>query len=85
MFYNKKNKMDIKTERRNFYQTKTFLNNKYYEEYTAQRFSDDLQYLLDEFIPNATLKQITKFMEKKYNRIVKTFPEVENCLKKVLK
>lgn len=77
--------MDTKTARRNFYQTKTYLNTKYYEEYTTERFSADLQYLLDEFIPKATLKQLTKFMEKKYARIVKVFPEVEKALKKVLK
>ncbi len=77
--------MDTKTARRNFYQTKTYLNTKYHEEYTTERFSADLQYLLDEFIPNSTLKQLTKFMEKKYARIVKVFPEVEKALKKVLK
>lgn len=77
--------MDTKTARRSFYQTKSFLNNKYHEEYTSERFSEDLQYLLDEFIPKATLKQLVKFMEKKYNRILKLYPEIEKSLKKVLK
>ena len=77
--------MDTKTDRRNFYQIKSYLNSKYHQEYIPERFSHDLQYLLDEFIPNATLKQLTKFMEKKFSRILKIYPEIEKPLKKVLK
>lgn len=77
--------MDAKTARRSFYKNKVYLSEKYDEEYTAQKFQDDLTYMLNEFIPKANLKQLTKFMEKKYDRIIKTFPEVEKALKKVIK
>jgi hypothetical protein len=40
---------------------------------------------LDQYIPNATFKQLSKFMVKKYHGIIKTFPEVEKALKKVLR
>lgn len=76
--------MDSKTARRNFYHTKIYLSDKYDEEYRTERFTDDIQYMLDEFIPNASVKQLTKFMEKKYNRILKKFPQVEKALKRVL-
>lgn len=77
--------MDTKTIRRNFYQQKSYLSHKYDEVYNPEKFSEDLQYLLDDFIPNATLKQLTKFMEKKYDRILKSYPTIEKALKKVIK
>jgi hypothetical protein len=66
--------MDTKTARRNLYRNKHFLSEKYDEKYTTERFPEDLQCLLNEYIPKATLRQLKKFMEKKYHRIVKTFP-----------
>ena len=77
--------MDTKSARRNFYKNKVYLSDKLDQKYTTERFPEDIQILLDEYIPNATIKQLTKFMEKKYHRIIKTFPEVEKALKKVLR
>ena len=77
--------MDIKTARRNFYHTKNYLSDKYDERYTTERFDEDLQCMLDEFIPKATVRQLSKFMEKKYNRILKKYPEVQKPLKQILK
>jgi hypothetical protein len=77
--------MDTKSVRRNFYKNKLYLSDKLDQKYTTERFPEDIRFLLDHFIPNATLKQVTKFMEKKYHRIIKALPEVEKALKKVLR
>lgn len=77
--------MDTKSARKNFYKNKVYLSEKYDAKYSTERFQQDLQWLLDEYIPKATLKQMTKFMDKKYLKIVKNFPEVQKALKKVIR
>ena len=58
--------MDIKAARRDFYTQKVYLSKKNDKQYTQQKFPEDITYMLDEFIPKATLKQLNKFMDKKF-------------------